>query len=192
VLGRLAGHENLLIVEGTAAGALDGTRGGLWGPDLQREIEASGTRARVIRSLFGLLIYFCRSINRSHPLAEPGIGIAGPNRRPGSQPRFKEHRMKKLRIEELVVDSFTTSKQAEQRGTVAGHQEWTDAHTCGNWCSIYCEDTTGGGGGTGHGITCDRSCVLGATDCGTCAPAYTCDPAEGTQCWGDTMDYRPC
>jgi hypothetical protein len=108
--------------------------------------------------------------------------------------------MKKLRIEELVVDSFTTSDRIARLGTVRGH-EITDAgtgcgtndHTCGTWCTNYCEDTTtGGDGGTRNGITCNISCVLGATDCGTCAPAYTCDPAEGTQCWGDSQDMRIC
>jgi hypothetical protein len=114
------------------------------------------------------------------------------NRRPAFH-RLKEHTMKKLRIEDLVVDSFTTSKHAEQRGTVAGF-DYTDEGTCGTACSGDCNETMAGcGTGTMHGVSCaDLTCMLGATECGTCAPAYTCDAAEGTQCWGDSQDMRIC
>lgn len=105
--------------------------------------------------------------------------------------------MKKLHLEDLKVDSFVTSMGSAPRGTVAGHAE-TDqcftpnvAYTCGVDCSGACTTDTGPGERTRAGVTCNVTCLKGfPSDCGTCAPAASCDYAYG--CSGTSFDAQPC
>lgn len=105
--------------------------------------------------------------------------------------------MKKLQIEELAVESFVTSREVAVRGTVAAHQDDTNSvYTACNTCGTACTDVTcyascdGDTGGTRNGITCNVTCLNGVTDCGTCAPAASCDLQYG--CGGTSFDMQPC
>jgi hypothetical protein len=75
--------------------------------------------------------------------------------------------MKKLKIEELSIESFETAGIAADEGTVVAHG--SKQHTCNP------------AEGTCFGYTCYETCA------GTCADscAFTCDPAVGT-CFGYT------
>lgn len=116
--------------------------------------------------------------------------------------------MKKLRLEELAVESFVTSPRAAVRGTVVAYTgnielgcynttsgEYSAFATCGSG-GAGCTDNTAHAdctvddGGTRHGITCDVTCIKGATDCGTCAPAASCDLQYG--CSGTSFDMQAC
>ncbi|HEX6039290.1 pinensin family lanthipeptide [Longimicrobium sp.] len=116
--------------------------------------------------------------------------------------------MKKLSLDDLTVDSFVTSSHSVVRGTVIAFTgieklgcnnttsgEYSAFATCGSagaGCSNEtCDaDCTGDGGGTANGITCNVTCIKGATDCGTCAPAASCDLQYG--CSGTSFDMQPC
>lgn len=117
--------------------------------------------------------------------------------------------MKKLRLEELHVESFTTTAQAVARGTVMGHG--TEG---GDSCIIQCATMAGMGscvpaecgtsfdpncetGGpsnlcTRYAVTCGEagSCAPGATMCGTCYGEATCDLQYG--CGGTTQGPQIC
>jgi hypothetical protein len=82
--------------------------------------------------------------------------------------------MTKLRIEELQVESFSTSAQLARRGTVVAHDTYFNCSYA--QCSVR----------TGH--TCDT--CPGETNCGTCVGAYTCDLQEG--CSGNSQDMQMC
>lgn len=113
--------------------------------------------------------------------------------------------MKKLRLEELAVDSFITSSGGSAGGTVrgmSGDNCWTNTNsvysacpTCGSGGATCTDETadadcTTGGGGTRWGMSCDMTCIKGQTDCGTCAPAASCDLQYG--CSGTSFDLQPC
>lgn len=92
--------------------------------------------------------------------------------------------MKKLKIEELQVDSFATSAQTMKRGTVVGHNT-ADGLSCNTYCETeanrascspaQCTGTTGGTtsqnsplcGGTGPNTNCcdPYGPSLAATNC---------------------------
>lgn len=105
--------------------------------------------------------------------------------------------MKKLRLDQLTVDSFVTSSRPAVRGTVAAHETfdnvcWTNTNSvytecpsCQQTCTYqpYCNDDTVVIG-TKYGVSCNASCANGATDCGTCAGQATCGPEWG--CTGGT------
>lgn len=116
--------------------------------------------------------------------------------------------MKKLKLEDLRVDSFVTSGRDVPRGTVGAHQSPPVCtgylSTCGGngstadylTCPGGASDDTYCGGtpvcsllGTGpcptYGDTCN-----GHTGCGSCAPALTCDLQYG--CGGTSFDLQAC
>jgi hypothetical protein len=110
--------------------------------------------------------------------------------------------MKKLNVEDLVVDSFATSETLGMRGTIAAHQV-SNASACNTYCMTEayrascpggeCTDPETGGGGTERtraGVTCNVTCLKGVTDCGTCYPGASCDGGYG--CQGTSMDMMPC
>jgi hypothetical protein len=94
--------------------------------------------------------------------------------------------MKKLmlRVEDLRIDSFSTTPAARDAGTVFGEQCtcWTNCTcpgcptcdescngTCDASCNGTCDVSCGGGCGTGWGEwTCDNSCDGGFTCDATC------------------------
>lgn len=106
--------------------------------------------------------------------------------------------MKKLQIEELAVESFVTSNELAVRGTVAGNQDdtnsvYTACRTCGTDCTkASCDPSCDANcmDRTYNGVTCNVTCVMGATDCGTCFPAASCDNGYG--CSGTSFDAQPC
>jgi hypothetical protein len=78
--------------------------------------------------------------------------------------------MRKLQLDldQLTVESFATSDNAEQKGTVVGEQQCT--------CQTQC---------TCPGCpTCDATCNRGNTCAASCAYtcAYTCDDATCANC----------
>jgi hypothetical protein len=85
--------------------------------------------------------------------------------------------VKKLKIEELHVESFATSAQPERRGTVIAHYSEVDYITC---LPIYCQTQPGFAtcnpdqctGQTQTGTTSQNSPLCGGTDPGT----NCCDP----------------
>lgn len=79
--------------------------------------------------------------------------------------------MKKLKIEDLSIESFETAAVAAGKGTVMAHE------TLGT-----CDPRVG----TCFGYTCYQTC-------GLCAETrvYTCDPAVGT-CFGYTCAGAGC
>ncbi|HST60713.1 MAG TPA: pinensin family lanthipeptide [Longimicrobium sp.] len=81
--------------------------------------------------------------------------------------------MKKLKIEDLSIESFETASTAAAEGTVVAHA--SKQYTCNP------------ADGTCFGYTCYETCA------GTCADscAYTCDPAVGT-CFGYTCAGAGC
>lgn len=122
--------------------------------------------------------------------------------------------MKKLRIEDLQVDTFVTSHGGEFRGTVAGHDSMPTAgcptlnaacinsdmngtcDTCGPNCTdggTASDDGFCPTGGCANSInicpTAGSTCN-GYTNCGTCAGAATCDLQEG--CGGTSFDLQIC
>ncbi|HEX6911890.1 MAG TPA: hypothetical protein VF142_15915 [Longimicrobium sp.] len=95
----------------------------------------------------------------------------------------------KLEMEDLAVESFTTSPVGGPRGTVEAHGTWID-HTCGaeNTCGpqtcgeMYCVIGT-------DPIECGAT---GAASCAGCGPATGSGCATGTalSCVGcTTQDY---
>lgn len=83
--------------------------------------------------------------------------------------------MKKLRIEDLAIESFETAAPAAGKGTVVAHATQGNKYTCDPAV------------GTCFGYTCYETCA------NTCADscAYTCDPAVGT-CFGYTCAGAGC
>jgi hypothetical protein len=81
--------------------------------------------------------------------------------------------MKKLKIEDLAIESFETAAPAAGEGTVVGHG--TKRETCDPAV------------GTCFGYTCYETCANTCAD--TCA--YTCDPLVGT-CFGYTCAGAGC
>lgn len=82
--------------------------------------------------------------------------------------------MKKLRLDDLAVDSFdTTAVKHKERGTVVGEQQCTcytactcpGCPTCDATCANTCDDAT-----------CLQSCN------GTCQE-WTCQESCGGTCW---------
>jgi hypothetical protein len=85
----------------------------------------------------------------------------------------------KLNLDELMVDSFDTTKPAAKQGTVFGEQ-----CTCYTNCTCPgCPTCDASCNGT-CGATCDASCY---GTCGDYTCAYTCGDSE---CGCDT--YQPC
>jgi hypothetical protein len=85
--------------------------------------------------------------------------------------------MKKLKLEDLVVDSFTTSGRHRALGTVRAHSglETYDL-TCG--CTVGPCEVSDFGCGSGYHNTCS---------CGTCH--HTCnDSCDVTHCINDPCD----
>jgi hypothetical protein len=88
----------------------------------------------------------------------------------------------KLRLEDLRIDSFTTTQVRKEKGTVYGEQ--CTCHTqctcpgcptcyasCNGSCDASCNGTCGG---ASCGYSCDYSC--GGTCDATCGGGSTCDP----------------
>lgn len=113
--------------------------------------------------------------------------------------------MKKLRLEELAVDSFITSSGASFGGTVkgmSGDNCWTNTNsvysacpTCGSGGAGCTDQTADTGctdpGGTRNGITCNVTCLKGfPSDCGTCGADPSCDLQYG--CSGTSFDAQAC
>jgi hypothetical protein len=103
--------------------------------------------------------------------------------------------MKKLRLDDLQVDSFTTSPETRGRGTIAGlqddtHSVYTACFTCGTECSDGCDPGTDPGAGTLGEYTCGETCQNGATNCGTCFEQASCDLQHG--CGGTSFDNQMC
>ena len=104
--------------------------------------------------------------------------------------------MKKLRLDldAIRVDTFSTTRAEEGRGTVKGHV------CCCGCCPCCC---TGGNSCAGTCGTCLTACGTCQTDCGTCATACgTCEscgtcPGQWScdySCYGScdyTCDYCP-
>jgi hypothetical protein len=74
-----------------------------------------------------------------------------------------------LKVEELAVESFETTRQNAQRGTVAAHDSGTGHYWCTEWWS--CITTCNSCNCTG-GVSCNGGCT--EVDCGT---------ADGTCEW---------
>ena len=82
-----------------------------------------------------------------------------------------------LRLEDLSVDSFDTTKPQKAEGTVFGEQ-----------CTCWTQCTCPGCPTCANYNTCDASCNTCANTCpNTCA--YTCDDATCAGCSGYTCDY---
>lgn len=81
--------------------------------------------------------------------------------------------MRKLRIEELAVESFATNASGSARGTVMGHADtvfgWTCNETCaGNdTCGAECDDFT---------VAPQHTCIDGCW--ATYGPEKTCIPQQ--------------
>jgi hypothetical protein len=71
----------------------------------------------------------------------------------------------KLHLEDLDVESFSTTSAVHNRGTVNGHVG--DPGTIGSWCNT-CDGFT-----CVQDTTCapEHTCVMNTT----CAPEYTCE-----------------
>jgi hypothetical protein len=91
--------------------------------------------------------------------------------------------MKKLRIDDLVVESFVTAAGTAVRGTVQGHEE-TYATGC-----LRCPTVQGCDDSLNICASRDEKTCQGATDCGSCYEANTCDPRFGC---GNSLDYHIC
>jgi hypothetical protein len=83
----------------------------------------------------------------------------------------------RLHLEDLSVESFAPSDQAEARGTVHGHESRSDCapSQCGSGCLTECDmsDCTYCNGGTGSGAPVGT--LAGAT-CGV-----ACQPTPGIE-----------
>ncbi|HEX2210134.1 MAG TPA: pinensin family lanthipeptide [Longimicrobium sp.] len=95
---------------------------------------------------------------------------------------------RKLKLDELRVESFATSDDQGGRGTVAGHQ-FSEPYVC--YTNEFC--------GCNDGVSnrsCRATCYHNQSGCGnpgtgfTCVPADSCD-IEGT-CAGPTAWTTPC
>lgn len=88
----------------------------------------------------------------------------------------------KLRLEELAIDSFTTTYVKREKGTVYGEQcTCPTACTCPGCptCDASCNGSCGAScGGTCGGATCAGSCdySCGGTCDYSCGGGDTCDP----------------
>lgn len=93
--------------------------------------------------------------------------------------------MKKLRIDDLVVDSFTTSQGQGARGTVRGNDSELETFdlTCG--CTVGPCEISDFGCGTGFHNTCS---------CGTCYGTCpdSCDPTFCLRDPCNTVDNYTC
>lgn len=80
----------------------------------------------------------------------------------------------KLHLDDLLVESFDTSRPTERQGTVFG-EVCTCAYTCDDpTCAITCDDAT-------CVYTCDDpSC---AESCNGTCDGYTCLDSCGGTCW---------
>jgi hypothetical protein len=87
----------------------------------------------------------------------------------------------KLRLEDLQIDSFTTTQVRREKGTVYGEQctchtacTCPGCPTCDASCNGSCDASCNGTcGGASCGYSCDYSC--GGTCDYTCG-GYSCDP----------------
>jgi hypothetical protein len=92
--------------------------------------------------------------------------------------------MKKLRMDDLVVESFVTASGAAVRGTVAGHAQ-TNPSGCQQCPTVQgCDDSLNICSTLEGNLTCQ-----GDTDCGTCYEPGTCDPRFGC---GKSLDFGIC
>ncbi|WP_420127763.1 hypothetical protein [Longimicrobium sp.] len=80
-------------------------------------------------------------------------------------------KLKKLRMQDLRVESFLTETQIQSRGTVQAAE-------------------SGIGCGTNGGITDCMDTCSPTSPCGSCAPYNTCDYTCGNNYGCDTQDYR--
>jgi hypothetical protein len=100
----------------------------------------------------------------------------------------------KLRLEDLQIDSFTTTQVRREKGTVYGEQcTCHTACTCPGCPTCYasCNGTCDG---SCHG-TCDAACESADYSCGgTCDGGYSCAPTcEGWQTFpGPNMECVMC
>lgn len=96
--------------------------------------------------------------------------------------------MRKLKLDDLQVESFATSGDEGGRGTVPGHQ-YSEPYVC--YTNEFCGCNDGVSNRTCRDTCHDTSC--GGTETGgqfTCVPADSCD-IEGT-CAGPTAWTTPC
>ena len=95
--------------------------------------------------------------------------------------------MKKLalRLEDLRIDSFSTTPVEKEKGTVFGEQctcytncTCPGCPTCYASCGGTCDASCNGSCGASCGGTCDVSCdySCGGTCDYSCGGGYTCDP----------------
>lgn len=100
--------------------------------------------------------------------------------------------MKKLKLDDLRVESFATAPNVSTRGTVAGNEDTEGCATIDyGSCMAFCGTQPGvcgpGPGPTHDGMTCNYTC--GGEEC--LSGGFTCDPAA-TNCQGDTNGYGMC
>lgn len=105
--------------------------------------------------------------------------------------------MKKLKIEELHVESFATSAQPAHRGTVMGHiTEPTKCGLDGDSCGMDCatEAWMQSCAANNCGNSFDPNCKI-TTGPGTSEGTLCGGTAEGTNCcypYGESYDYTFC
>jgi hypothetical protein len=88
----------------------------------------------------------------------------------------------RLQLEDLVIDSFSTTPVRRAKGTVYGEQctcptacTCPGCPTCDASCNGTCDASCNGTcGGASCGATCDASC--GGTCDYSCGGGYSCDP----------------
>lgn len=91
--------------------------------------------------------------------------------------------MKKLKLDELVVESFVTAPDVLSRGTVMAHGP---SDSCDQFCpSVTCPNSINNCPTLEEEATC-----RGVTDCGTCYEQGTCDLQFG--CGGNSLDFQIC
>jgi hypothetical protein len=108
--------------------------------------------------------------------------------------------MKKLLLEDLNVESFSTTSPEGRRGTVVAHEtydaacgysEYSDCLSCGTDCrdTERADCTGGGGGGTSEGTLC----VTRVGDCSqdSCTGPYGC-PCTTTMSYDYTFCQTMC
>jgi hypothetical protein len=110
----------------------------------------------------------------------------------------------KLRLEDLQIDSFTTTQVRKEKGTVYGEQctchtactcpgcPTCDAScngTCGGSCNGTCDASCNGTcGGASCGASCDYSC--GGTCDVSCDGGHTCEATcYGFATYGGPMQF---
>jgi hypothetical protein len=105
----------------------------------------------------------------------------------------------KLALEDLTVETFSTSSRPGARGTVAANSDWNETYRlsqCPGQCTDPYEDSEDGfcPSNAGTCVGCPRQTFadtcMGATGCGTCYPEATCDLQYG--CGGNSLDLQMC